>query len=219
MQMGEAAVKSGSVDPIWRELERDMEKRFAPPMRTVTSASRAELAVRQLVRPLPLVPEKSKVGWLARQDSRIRLEDEIRAIQDAYDEPAVGRQVEVDVELDGEGHVVAVRLVTPTKSPEFNQEALRAVTQALRQRSLADSEGKRGPVIARYALRAEVATNLPRISAAMNADGGSVHGAVLSLAGTFDEVTGKASVRVPFVKRLKTAVHLLSVRPKPAARP
>lgn len=214
---GLSAVRQGRVAPGWREVERDLEKLFTPKLESVSSASRGELALRQLVRPVQPAPETSQTGWLVRRDDMNRLQAEIRAAQDAYDEAAVGREAEVEVEIDGQGIVVAVRLILPSGSREFDREALRAVQQAVRVRSPHDPQG---PVIARYGLRGEVAVNLPRIGSAVEPNGGQVHSQLLSLGGTFDEVTGKADVRVPFKKRLKTRIRLISVRRKlaPAAQ-
>jgi TonB family protein len=211
------AVREGRVAPGWREVEHDLEKLFTPKLESVSSASRGELALRQLVRPVQPAPETSQTGWLVRRDDMNRLQAEIRAAQDAYDEAAVGREAEVEVEIDGQGIVIAVRLILPSGSREFDREALRAVQQAVRVRSPHDPQG---PVIARYGLRGEVAVNLPRIGSAVEPNGGQVHSQLLSLGGTFDEVTGKADVRVPFKKRLKTRIRLISVRRKlaPAAQ-
>lgn len=208
---GLSAVREGRVAPGWREVERDLEKLFTPKLASVSSASRGELALRQLVRPVQPAPETSQTGWLVRRDDMNRLQAEIRAAQDAYDEAAVGREAEVEVEIDGQGTVVAVRLILPSGSREFDREALRAVQQAVRVRSPQDPQG---PVIARYGLRGEVAVNLPRIGSAVEPNGGQVHSQLPSLSGTFDEVTGKADVRVPFMKRLKTRIRLISVRRK-----
>ena len=208
---GLAAVREGRVAPGWREVEHDLEKLFTPKLDSVSRASRGELALRQLVRPVQPAPEQSQTGWLVRRDDMNRLQAEIRAAQDAYDEAAVGREAEVEVELDRLGAVVAVRLILPSGSREFDREALRAVQQAVRVRPLHDQQG---PVIARYGLRGEVAINLPRIGSAVEPNGGQVHSQLLSLGGTFDEVTGKADVRIPGTKRLKTRIRLISVRRK-----
>lgn len=211
---GLAAVREGRVAPGWREVEHDLEKLFTPKAESVSSASRGELALRQLVRPVTPAPETSQTGWLVRRDDMNRLQAEIRAAHDAYDEAAVGREAEVEVELDSAGAVVAVRLLRASGSREFDREALRAVQQAVRVRPLHDPQG---PVIARYALRAELAVNLPRIGSAVEPNGGQVHSQLLSLGGTFDEVSGKADVRVPLLKRLKTRIRLISVRRKLAS--
>lgn len=208
---GLASVREGRVAPGWREVEHDLERLFVPKPDSVSTAWRGELALRQLVRPVQPAPENSQTGWLVRRDDMNRLQAEIRAAQDAYDEAAVGREAEVEVELDSTGSVVAVRLLLRSGSREFDREALRAVQQAVRVRPLHDPQG---PVIARYALRGELAVNLPRIGSAVEPNGGQVHSQVLSLAGTFDEVSGKANVRVPFLKRLKTRIRLISVRRK-----
>lgn len=206
---GAEAVRSGRVDPLWRQVERDVEKSFAPPEKSVTSASRGELALRQLSRQVTPAPERTKAGWLLNMAPSRRLMNEIRAAQDAYDEAAVGREAEIEAEIDAQGEVVAVRVVLASGHRQFDAEALRAVRQALRLRPLHDPQG---PVIARYALRGEVAVNLPRVNMAVEPNSGITHDPMLSLAGTFDEVTGKAEVRIPFLKRLKKTVRLLSVR-------
>lgn len=212
---GVEAVRSGRVDGLWREIERDVEKSFAPAEKSVTSASRGELALRQLARNVQPAPEKTQAGWLLNMDTGRRIQNEIRAAQDAYDEAAVGREVEIEAEIDAQGEVVAVRIVHASGHAQFDAEALRAVRQALRLRPLHDPQGA---VIARYALRGEVAVNLPRIGSAVEPNSGATHGQVLSIAGTFDEVTGKAEVRIPFLKRLKKTVRLLSVRKRPSSR-
>ena len=142
-------------------------------------------------------------------DASRRLQAEVRAVQDAIDEPAVGREDEVEAELDTQGEVVAVRLVHGSGHAQFDAEALRAVRQALRLRPLHDPQGA---VIARYALRGEVAVNLPRVNMVVEPNSGLSHTPMLSIPGTFDEVTGKAEIRIPFLKRLKKTIRLLSVR-------
>ncbi len=206
---GVEAVRSGRVDPMWRQVERDVETAFAPPEKSVSSASRGELALRQLVRPVTPAPDKTETGWLVRRDNMERLQAEIRAAHDAYDEAAVGREAEVEAEIDEHGEVLAVRLVVRSGNHKYDAEAVRAVQKALRLRPLPDPQGA---VIARYALRGELAVNLPRIGSAVEPNGGQVHAQTLSIAGTFDEVTGKANVRIPFLKRLKKTIRLLSVR-------
>ena len=212
---GVEAVRSGRVDGLWRDIERDVEKSFAPAEKSVTSASRGELALRQLARNVKPAPEKTQAGWLLNMDTGRRIQNEIRAAQDAYDEAAVGREVEIEAEIDAQGEVVAVRIMHASGHAQFDAEALRAVRQALRLRPLHDPQGA---VIARYALRGEVAVNLPRIGSAVEPNSGATHGHVLSIAGTFDEVTGKVEVRIPFLKRLKKTVRLLSVRKRPSSR-
>lgn len=206
---GVEAVRSGRVDPMWRQVERDVETAFAPPEKSVSSASRGELALRQLVRPVTPAPDKTETGWLVRRDNMERLQAEIRAAHDAYDEAAVGREAEVEAEIDEHGEVLSVRLVVRSGNREYDAEALRAVQKALRLRPLPDPQGA---VIARYALRGELAVNLPRVGSAVEPNGGQVHAQTLSIAGTFDEVSGKANVRIPFLKRLKKTIRLLSVR-------
>jgi TonB family protein len=219
LRAAESAVKEGRVEPLWLEVERDIEKRFAPNLSSVSSASRGEMALRQLLRPGQAAPDQSQTGWLVREYPRNRLEEEIRSGQDAYDKAAVGREAEVEAEIDAEGNVVALRLILHSGSPAFDREAIRAVQQALRARPLYDPESPHGTVLARYVLRGEVAVNLPHITPAAEPNAGSAQGATFTLPGSFDEVTGKVSLAVPSTKRLKTAVHLLSVRRRTPTTP
>jgi TonB family protein len=209
---GAEDVRAGRVDPLWREVERDAEKSFAPPEKSVTSASRGELALRQLFRPVQPAPETTQAGWLVNSDTGRRIANEVRAAQDAYDEAAVGCEAEIEAEIDAEGEVVAVRILRSSGHRAFDAEALRAVRQALRLRPPSSRQESRGPVLARYALRGEVAVNLPRVGLVTEPNTGASHTPLAQVAGTFDEVTGKGEVRVPFLKRLKKSVRLLSVR-------
>lgn len=208
---GVLAVQQGRVDPVWRDIERDLDRSFAPKLESVSAAPRGELAARQLLRPVTPAPEQSQTGWLLRQDTANRLRAEILAAQDAYDEPAVGREVEIEVEIDGDGAVVSIRLLRPSGSRSFDDGAVHAVREAVRRRPIRDPGGA---VVARYALRGEVAINLPRVTPGVEANGGQVSGVFAGISGTFDETTGKGSVRVPLAKRLKTRVRLMSVRRK-----
>ena len=212
--LAESDVRQGRVAPVWRELERDIKQTFAPPVESASPASRKELVLQQLSRGAQAAPELSRAGWLARQDPRNRLLAEVQAAQDAYDEPSEGRETEIEAEIDSQGQVTAVRVLRASGSRRFDAEAERAVRQALRIRPIRELTG---PVVARWVLRGEVAVNLPRITPMPESNTGMVSGVIAGLAGTFDENTGKGSVRTPFAKRLQTRIRLISVRPRPGA--
>lgn len=212
--LAESEVKQGRVAPVWRELERDIKQTFAPAVESASPATRKELVMQQLLRPAPPAPEQSRAGWLARQDLRNRLLAEVQAAQDAYDEPSEGRETEIEVELDAQGQVTAVRVLRASGSRRFDAEAERAVRQALRIRPIRDVTG---PVVARWVLRGEVAVNLPRVTPMPESNSGMVSAVTAGIAGTFDETTGKVSVRTPLAKRLQTRVRLVSVRPRSGA--
>ncbi len=210
----ESDVRQGRVAPIWRELERDIKQTFAPAVESASPASRKELVMQQLLRPAPPEPEKSRAGWLARQDLRNRLLAEVQAAQDAYDEPSEGRETEIEVELDAQGQVTSVRVLRRSGSRRFDAEAERAVRQALQTRPIREVTG---PVVARWVLRGEVAVNLPRVTPMPEGNSGMVSAVTAGIAGTFDETTGKGSVRTPLAKRLQTRVRLISVRSRSGA--
>lgn len=214
----QAAVTRGQVAPVWRELERDLERTFKPPLESASPATRGELFGQQLLRGAQAAPEKSRAGWLANRDPGNRVRAEILAAQEAYDEPSEGREAEVEVEVNADNQVTAVRLLRGSGSRRLDDEALRAVRQVVLRRPITDSPG---PLRARFALRAEAAVNLPRVTAAVEENSGLVGGFTAGIAGTFDEVTRKATVRSPFAKRLQTRVRLISVRrsaPPPEGR-
>ncbi|MFO0579380.1 MAG: TonB family protein [Polyangia bacterium] len=209
-----ADVRAGRVDPQWRDAEREAKKLFAPPIETVAPDSRPSLIAKQLIRPVTPAPANSKWSAWASNDPALRKRDEITAAQDAYNEPAVGRAVEVEVEIDDEGQIVEARVVLGSGSRRLDAEALRAIERAVRLRTIRDP---RGPVIARFALRADLALNLPLATPVVEPNSGQMSALTFGISGTFDEVTGKAEVKVPMKKRLSTRVDLVSVRPKARA--
>ena len=176
--------------------------------------SRPSLVAKQLIRPVTPAPANSKWSVWASNSPALRASDQITAAQDAYNEPAVGRSVEVEVEIDAEGQLVEARVVLGSGSRRLDAEALRAIERAVRLRTIRDP---RGPVIARFALRADLALNLPLATPVVEPNSGQMSAITFGISGTFDEVTGKAEVKVPMKKRLSTHVDLVSVRPKERA--
>ena len=96
-----------------RSREHDLES-CSRPSSTPSVAPRAGACAASAGASGAARPEQSQTGWLVRRDDMNRLQAEIRAAQDAYDEAAVGREAEVEVELDRIGAVVAVRLILPS---------------------------------------------------------------------------------------------------------
>lgn len=205
----ERAVQAGLVAPIWREVERDMQRSFRPNIEAVTRQNRGLLALRQLTMGARAAPENSDTGWLGRRNALDQLMAEKEAAYQAYNQPAVGREAITEVEIDEEGEVRSVRVIKSSGSPALDDEAIRATGQAVRVRG---PRGETGSVVARYGLRAEVATNLPKATTVSETNGAGVHAAGVGLSGTFDETTGRIGAQVPFAKRLVTRVRLISVR-------
>ena len=201
-----ADVRAGRVDPLWRDAERSAKQLFEPPIEAVAPDSRPSLIAKQLLRPVTPAPANSKWSAWASNDPASRTRDQITAAQDAYNEPAVGRSVEVEIEIDAEGQVVAARVVQGSGERRLDAAALRAVERAVRLRSIRDP---RGPVIARFALRAELALNLPLPTPIVEPNSGQMSAITFGITGTFDEVTKKATVKVPMKKRLSTRVDLI----------
>ena len=213
----EADVRAGRVDPIWRDVERDAHKLFNPPVEAVVPQSNANLIVRQLLRPVTPEPAQNANAWLASNNTALRVQDSITALQKAYNKPAVGRTALVEADVDAGGQVLAVRLVQSAGTRRVDDEALRAVERALRLRPIRDP---RGAVTARYALRAEVAVHIPFPTPGVESNNGAVTNFTVGITGTFDEVTRKVSPDKPFRKHVETRVDLISVRPrKEAAQP
>lgn len=213
----EADVRAGRVDPIWRDIERDAHKLFNPPVEAVVPQSNANLMVRQLLRSVTPEPAQNASAWLASNNTALRVQDSITALQKSYNKPAIGRTAIIEADVDAEGQVLAVRLVQSAGTRRVDDEALRAVERAVRLRPIRDP---RGAVTARYALRAEVAVHIPLPTPGVESNNGAVSSFTVGITGTFDEVTRKASVDKPFRKHVETHVDLISVRPlKGAAQP
>jgi TonB family protein len=199
------------VDPIWRDIERDAHRLFNPPVEAVVPDSNAKLVVKQLLRPVTPDPAQNASAWLASNNTALRVQDSITALQKAYNRPAVGRTAVIEVDVDAEGQVTAIRLVQSAGTRRVDDEALRAVERALRLRPIRDP---RGAVTARYALRAEVAVHIPFPTPGVESNNGAVTSVTAGISGTFDEVTRKVSPDKPFKKRVETRVDLISVRPR-----
>jgi hypothetical protein len=151
-----ARASSGLVDPTWRELERNIEERFRPTV-ALTERGTLKMTAQQSVRthilsvtaqvlssPYRVAPDPPRRGEFAPRGPAGVPEDSYRnglsfeqsmAVLDAWQRPAVWRRAEIELIVDGDGHVEPTRVVYTSGSHELDQKAADALGRAARRHS------------------------------------------------------------------------------------
>jgi hypothetical protein len=182
--------RKGMVPPSVREVERALDKQFAPPFAHVDVSNRRELLHKQFMARLRSPP---KTRELARglDPSTETNRDKVRSTAQAY---FLGRRVLVFARQRADGSLVELMLREGSGYRAFDDDALDAVEKALAGRRPHASELKDGEVRTLWRLEAT---------------GYVVYSATPEL--RFDEATGKSEWIYPLEKRVDKSVHLEAV--------
>ena len=205
--------RSARVPPVWRDVERQIDGGFHPTVEEVTRENGALTAVKQL--PVGAKPESGPVprgtddSHSVESDARGFAEsraEQVAAAHRAYESPRGWKRVEIESEVDADGRLVLLRVALPSGRHELDRAALAAVKAALERRPPRD-----GHVMARWAVKAAVATNLPAAGAITDEVSGRAVGGGVGLSFSFDE-SGHFSVDIPFQRKVNTRVSLVGIR-------
>jgi len=170
---------TAGLDPMWRDLERNIQNRFHPTaalVRVGSSPMTRQQRVRthglSLVAQILLSPQRAAQGPLPRGEFAERgpagepedpyrnglAAQQSRAVLDAWEEPATWRRTEVELIVTATGQVESVRVVRPCGSAKLDQLAVDTIEQAARSSSEI-SPGKR--TVTRWAAESAYAANPP----------------------------------------------------------
>jgi TonB family protein len=207
---GESEVAGGRVDPAWRDLERAIDAGFRPPADAISSDSALVGLAKQMRNLARGGPTPRGVDPSRAAEPGVFIAEQIAASQAAFAEPSEWRTTEITVELDADGRLVDARVALGSGRAALDREALEAVRRALARHPLRDPRGR---VTARFSVEAAVAITPPAAGAMVDPVSGRVVGGGIGLGFRFDESLRKFEVDVPFTKRVRTRVRLVSLEP------
>ena len=211
---GELDAQQGRVDPVWRDLERGIDRAFHPSASQITDENRVTSLAHQLLRALRTPPtggltprgvDPSRTAELG-----TFIPDQLAASRRTLSEPAEWRHVEIVVTVDAGGRVLDIAFQRRSDRGEIDRAAMSAVKQAAAERVLL--RDPRGPVRVRYAVEAAVAVTTILPSPIVDPVSGAVQGATIPLIGlSFDADFKRPKVAHVLKRDVKTRVALLSI--------
>jgi hypothetical protein len=184
-------VVEGAVPPRLREIERRLEKTFAPAFAHVEVGNRRELLHKQFMARLRTPPE---VRPLPRGEDPTRETNQEKLKRIVAQPFFLGRRAEVFARQRADGTLVEIALRSGSGYRAFDDEALDAVEKALAGRPPAAEDVRAGEVRTLWRLEAT---------------GYVVYAATPSA--VFDEASGKTEWVYPLEKRIDRKVQLMAI--------
>jgi hypothetical protein len=204
----EHAMKSGLVDPTWRQAERAADGAFKPPAEIVDRRPSAQIFAHQMKErwAAPVQEEPAHFQDMLRDADRALAPnlnpEHARRAQNHFAQPVEWTNVELEAIIDAAGAIVELRIVKHSATKALDELALQTLRDALTKNSVRDPKGK---TRSRWEFAASVWFTPPK---AMPVEGaaGKVTGAVIEMMSVdFDGKSDHA-----FKRNVSTRVKLLS---------
>jgi len=213
--VGEANARTGDVPPIWRDIERRIERSFRPPRNAVTRASSGGILARQLLSTGTAKIEPTLVDKQAPERSReATLAADVAAGQAAAARAQGWVRTEILVEVGPDGLLRSAEIAASSGRAALDKLALEAVRAAVAEHPIAAGCRRAPPctVRVRWAVEAAVRVHPPPVMVPTDPRTGGPAGLTpLGLKFSFDEASGKIQHERAFQSEVCTRVTLLSI--------
>lgn len=212
----------------WAEIRAAITAEFKPTAALITSDSKPQAVVKQLVSPGPMRSAPPTLATAAEEPTgELDPVGQADAARKAYERPVNVRTVELLAVIEADGRLSTISVLIPSGNSNFDDMAIAAVRHGFSLRDRAAPDRSEYPQGSRLNVRLRVsagrAVALPRIVPLRERPQQNLRlpsrGLIATGSTQFDETTGHVATDPMFANRLSTQIELLSVTPAPPPAP
>lgn len=215
--VGRDRIRTGDLPPRWRLVERHAAELFTPPAAVVRGQNRVLALAGQILKSAARVQapplrrgeqeHKTAPGTPEGMNIPAMPQEQTAALQAAWEDPNTWRTTELEMFVEADGDIAALRVVVGSGSAQLDRLAMAAVREAARQ-----SPGRGDPAVLRWIVRSAISV-VPPDRVGFGFDENAL----------FDRKRRFISnVRAPFMEKVHSDVQLESYTPwkaRPAPAP